>query len=596
MFEFPQYVPLPEQSRSPDPLGLQTTNMNLYQTVFPGLNNKVRYIRVYSAICWMVRQIWANLNEDSTEDEVQEAFDAGLQKIQLLLTWSNIRKDVPALAGKQRHWPEDGESVWLNYIDIPTRAAWKLLSEDEDAETKDGTTLLAQDEYAPSITNGLQLMERVPGYVNVFELTTPGEDLADGFEKYLQEQRHPKTAWLRDPFKGETKSSIVDALWDVLKVNVQPSKGEQEHFLTQLYPKAQARGVSEAFSFRCKGITLALRALAAEENARAPSQYIHVNEIRHTMARGMASDGTLLEVVDVAEVQRMWRSLQVRQYLKVALETLFRSCESQIHHAVAKSFKTAANGRRTEVPRSIEAIASSVGKIAQESLEANSLARVCDLVASIELARGDADSLYSAGISNSNIDISVNLGDLERKAARFNVNREDEEKRAVGCALCALLWCATEAKFLPNESLTEAGDRMSLRTLRVLTEEMADSSPQEYVAAIVRDYVINLHFDVVRERTEDDIAQGRKIKDRYRILMGDFGLERNLAGSQQLTRARSLGDILVNVLYLLAQAGLVSEKGQSRCFRLTAAGRKRAAEEVELMTLSLLLQDEVADE
>lgn len=40
-----------------DPLGTNAVVESLYRSVFPGINNVVAFIRVYSAICWMVRQI-----------------------------------------------------------------------------------------------------------------------------------------------------------------------------------------------------------------------------------------------------------------------------------------------------------------------------------------------------------------------------------------------------------------------------------------------------------------------------------------------------------------------------------------------------------
>ena len=93
----------------------------------------------------------------------------------------------------------------------------------------------------------------------------------------------------------------------------------------------------------------------------------------------------------------------------------------------------------------------------------------------------------------------------------------------------------------------------------------------------MRDYVINLYFDVVRERCEEDYASNQPVKDRYRILTGDDGLERNFLGNQHLSQVRAMGDILRSALFLLAQCGLVAQnpKGQS-AFKLTAAGRKGA--------------------
>lgn len=58
MFDRPIFTePLAFEIAGDDPLGLAPTNERLYMAVFPGVNNVVRYIRVYSAICWSVRQI-----------------------------------------------------------------------------------------------------------------------------------------------------------------------------------------------------------------------------------------------------------------------------------------------------------------------------------------------------------------------------------------------------------------------------------------------------------------------------------------------------------------------------------------------------------
>lgn len=101
MLDYPQYVPRPEGARGPDPLGMQSTIMGLYRKVLPGLNNRARYIRVYSAICWMVSQIWDTLDDDASDEAIQAAFDAGIPKIQLLLVWGNTRWNVRATAARR---------------------------------------------------------------------------------------------------------------------------------------------------------------------------------------------------------------------------------------------------------------------------------------------------------------------------------------------------------------------------------------------------------------------------------------------------------------------------------------------------------------
>jgi hypothetical protein len=586
MLDFPQYVPAPESSRGPDPLGLQASVMNLYRKVFPGLNNRARYLRVYSALCWTVRQIWNTLDEASSDEDIQNAFTLALPKMQLLLVWGNSRWEVTGLPGSTRKWPGEGETGTLSYAQMPTGSASHADDDNEDlGGARDGTTLLAADEYGPSATNGLQFLSRWQGFDSVFELTPAGDELAEAFEALLAEQSPPKTKWLRDPYDLTIKAAGVDGLMPVLGVFHEPTKMEREYFAAQFFPDLTDSGIDADFSHRRSGLTLALRAIAAEERASGKQvSFIDVHQIRHTMARGMASDGATLELDDLRPTQRAWQSLQLRKYLKLALETLFRSCEARLHHAMAKSFQVNENGQRLQVSRSVEAISRMVGELAQASLTDGGAADIATLMHRLEAVKGDAPSLYCAGRTNRVIDIRENLAYLQRHAG-FKLNDVNEdESLAVGSALLALLWCATESNYLPEESLAEDGDRLNLLELRSLTERFADASPSEFVAEIVSEYVINLHFDVVRERSEEDFANRRIVKDRYRILLGDDGLERNLTSAKNLTRAVAMSDILLHALYLLAQSGfLVTHPGKSGSFRLTAAGKQRAAQRLEVM-------------
>ena len=53
MFNAPTFnIPLGSEVSGDDPLGLAPVNERLYGSVFPGINNVVRYIRVYSLLSW----------------------------------------------------------------------------------------------------------------------------------------------------------------------------------------------------------------------------------------------------------------------------------------------------------------------------------------------------------------------------------------------------------------------------------------------------------------------------------------------------------------------------------------------------------------
>lgn len=598
MLDYPQYVPLPEGARGPDPLGMQSTIMGLYRKVFPGLNNRARYIRVYSAICWMVSQIWESLGDDASDDETQAAFNAGMPKIQLLLVWGNTRWNVRGMPGSTRKWPANNDAGKLTYGALHTRnmsvAPYKNEDDEEeehDAAGPDGTTFLGPDEYAPSITGGLQFLNRCPGYHQVFELTEAGEALAAAFEQLLSEQSPRKATWLRDPYKLSIKASGVDALWDVLRLD-KTTREERRAFSLQLFPEGPTSALSSDFALRRNGIMLALRALVAEEQS-TPGQYIDVARIRHAMARGIGSNAKALNLKGLEATHLVWKSLQIRKYLKVAMEALFRSCEVRIHHAISRSFQIDGSGERRHIKRDIDSIARTVAELGSRSLLGENAGTVGGLIEAIEERRKDAPDLYCAGLKDPVIDLAGNLAYLVKKS-RFRLSDEPESD-AIGSALFAILWCAAQASYLPSNCLVEDGDRLSLDELQVLVQRCKHDSPEDFLAAFVSEHVINLHFDVARERCEEDYFARRPVKERYRILMGDDGLERNLARGRNLTRAVEMQDILLHMLYLLTQAGLLTEHGtRSRHFRLTAAGRARAEVDLEALDAIALAKGDVS--
>jgi hypothetical protein len=504
-----------------------------------------------------------------------------------MLVWANSQLwKVKGLPGSSRKWPGATELKALSYRDMPTRRALAELEDDDEADPKPGVTLLDANEYSPSATNGFHFLTVHPDWVGVYELTAGGEQLAKAFADHLQATECPRKKWFADPFANELKAGELAKFSELLRLDA-PTPGEQAAFAAHYFPtvftqEKDSLPVPEDFFLRAQGMTLALRAMLAEERAAGTQgALIHVNQIRHTMARSAGSDGQPFELTDVQAVHRRWQSLQIRQYLKLALETLLRACEARIHQAIVKSFRFTETGERLHVSRSIEDIASDIGVMVRENLSEETPAphTVGSLLQRIEAARGDAASLYLAGVNNARVDIQSTMWEL-RQDSKFKV-ADDKQGRATARACFALLWCAAEAAHLPEESLYEHADMLPLSTLRELTETNAEARIEDFVAMMVRDYVVNLHFDVVRSRAEDDVNAGKTPKDRYRILLGDAGLERNLAGNQALSNAPVLEDTLHHVLYLLAQLGLIKQSEKNKYeFRLLAPGRRRAAETV----------------
>ncbi|MFM0378443.1 hypothetical protein PQQ72_15655 [Paraburkholderia strydomiana] len=71
-----------------------------------------------------------------------------------------------------------------------------------------------------------------------------------------------------------------------------------------------------------------MRAIIASENdVGAPKGFVPETMVRHAMGSGLAPDGTKVDIDELELARGVWASLQVRQYLKLALETLLRLTE-----------------------------------------------------------------------------------------------------------------------------------------------------------------------------------------------------------------------------------------------------------------------------
>lgn len=190
--------PLDPDIAGGDPLGLAPVNERLYNAVFPGINNVVRYIRVYSSICWMVNLVDQYFQKHSSElnkgDAVRIANEA-YEKVQLVLTWINQEKGHTQLAGTGRHFPSDDRKIRLVFETFGPSSA----------------SLLEAVAYRPSLTTGLGFLERKTD--GTYACTKAGLALANAFDAHARTSK--KYRWLSDVTLMETKRSTVFALESV---------------------------------------------------------------------------------------------------------------------------------------------------------------------------------------------------------------------------------------------------------------------------------------------------------------------------------------------------------------------------------------------
>jgi len=296
MLEAPLFThPLTSDIAGDDPLGLAPTIERLYGAVFPGVNNVVRYIRVYSAICWMVERIDEFLRANAkslTTVAAKQASDAALEKIQLMLSWANQGKGRLQLAGSSRQFPADDTSVRLRFEEFGSSRA----------------NLLDAAAYRPSITRGLGFLELRTNAT--YGCTSAGTALAQAFD--LQAKESSAYTWLADVKALQAKRPIVLEVEDILDVG-RPSKAEQQAFLQRFFPVLGQGVLDQATQNRWLSLQLVLRSVNAvcrrPRGSGKARGWASENEIRACMARAQVN-GVRVPLARVQTVQAWWAVLQ----------------------------------------------------------------------------------------------------------------------------------------------------------------------------------------------------------------------------------------------------------------------------------------------
>ncbi|THJ45671.1 hypothetical protein E9536_40735 [Burkholderia sp. LS-044] len=569
-----------------DPLGLQNANMSLYRTLFFGINNVVDSIRVYSAFCWMVRLASERADAIPKEkaEERRELCAGALEKIDLLLVWCN-RTERSGLPGTERVWPEGDEPATLRLAKILSKAQEEKQKATGNVNTARGAYLMTAPQYRPSIINGLRFLAHSTQIKGFYELTSAGKELADAFAKHLDEvvaqyrsdaiprgddpERMRELAeWLADPEDLSIVPARVPELYPLLRLD-KPHRDEQEAFLNRYLPSpgAQPEDLGEEWRYRHQGITLVLRAIiAAEKGPGVVEGYVPEEIVRHAMGSGLAPDGTKVDIAELIEARGVWASLQVRQYLKLALETLLRLTEVETRRLMV-----------TDAHR-IQQVADAVANQASDGEHAQS--PLSFWLNRWKTGQGSADTLYEAGaVAHAKPAIRSLPVLFEELKKNIGFRSESGARKAVYQVLGALTYCAVEAgNWKGNDAyrLADGRDRLAPQRLAELADRYAARPADEFLSMIVRDFVVNLHFKVARERAETEPTNPR---ERYILVPGDEGIELNL-DRETTFKPPVLTDRLLCAMLLLTQTGLLkkAETMGMHAFKVTPKGYERAAE------------------
>lgn len=527
-------LPLGAEVSGDDPLGLAPVNERLYGSVLPGINNVVRFIRVYGILCWaawQVEEYLAARGQKMSSEDVHEFSSSIFEKVELVLTWCHLDQDAREpgdLVGANRKFPTDEKRVKLRFESFGTNEA----------------AYLSAVQYRPSVTNGLGFLEGREH--DTFGCTDVGKELAHALDASLM--KSPDYNWLKNPRAFATTRSQVLGFLPYLNLR-KPTRQEQAIFRSRLIPETEDAEDDSLDANRRAGMILVLRAVAATngvyQRRRRAEIGANEDEVRAAMARGCSFDGRPLNLLHVEKAQAKWATLQLRQYQRACYEAFYVAIEVLL------------SGLYEMPDRSVRGLAIHIGNLASKGLVGGMKGTVSNLVQEIKKLQGDTPSLYMAGLKENTLDVFQ----LRKELLGLDPKEmEDGAMPLVSQAVWGLIFCAVEAgnlrkdrRFVPYLRLDD--DKKPLYSMPELLDRFSKSHTKDFVAHIVQQDVVARHFEVVSNR-----AGSGDEKNRFRFVQFDDGLrrydeERNLPG---LGEAQ---DRLARALQLLEQCQLLKKDG-----------------------------------
>ena len=526
-------LPLGAEVSGDDPLGLAPVNERLYGSVLPGINNVVRFIRVYGILCWAAWQVEEHFAALAKNDQLPENFSeissSIFEKVELVLTWCHLKQDLNEpgdLVGSTRKFPVDEKRVKLRFETFGTNEA----------------AYLSPGQYGPSVTKGLGFL--IAREKNTYSCTDVGLELAHALDASLK--KSPDYDWLRNPRAFATTRSHVLGFYPYLNLR-RPTRQEQAIFLLRLIPETDEAEDDSLDANRRAGMMLVLRAVAATNGSYQRRRRAEIganeDEVRAAMARGCSFDGRPLNLHHVEKAQAKWATLQLRQYQRACYEAFYVAIEVLLSGLY-------------EVPdRSARGLAIHIGSLASKGLVEGEKGTVSNIAQEISKLQGDTSSLYMAGLKENTTDVFQ----LRKELLSLDPNViEDGAMPLVTQATWGLIFCAVEAgnlrrdkRFAPYLRLDD--DKKPLYSMPELLDRFSNSLTKDFVAHIVQQDVVARHFEVVSKR-----ARSGDEKNRFRFVQSDDGLRR-YDEERKLPGLGEAQDRLARALQLLEQCQLLKK-------------------------------------
>lgn len=439
-----------------DPLGLRQINFGLMDRVLPDLNNVARHIRPYVVMAWAWRRVRTIVETGNTMGASDAEIRDFVDRIEAIYAWSQFlndpNTDIPGRQAMQALISE--KSYCFGGSEWEARRNMRRYS----------TGLISPLNYGPSLrTLGWLLpVEKGSG---VFQPDPTLAPLLDKFEDAIRDELG------HDAFNkfGAVNVKRKDACrWGPLWGLNDLAKIEKKTMFRRL-------GGIEANNIRRDGVALLIAAYSDLQKPQPSPEAIRARMA--DLPESWENPSSRPAVSDE------WRTLQVRQLFRLALESLL--------------FWT-------------------IGVLLQRPMRSTQIAQTF-----LDAVKSTAELPRTADEWMLSVNAEGNPVDLLRQIQVESHRKPRDDKQLTTAIICALAFCLREA---PDQSHAfESADRLPLRRAKQDADAWKGLSPVEFLTRIFEVWIMAQHaYWAVGRGLADARSRGKQIL-RLKVVMDEGG-------------------------------------------------------------------------
>jgi hypothetical protein len=238
-----------------DPLAIQNSSVVIYTKMMVGITNVTNRIRYTGFYCWMLDTILKNIPErNSLIEQVRY-----IRRAELLMAYMMVNEfeDATGISGSDYAGKHNDPE-----INLRKGADWdadRKSSEKVYWKFKEG----AFGQYYKGVVRELNLINHPQGELNIYTLTTKGQELAVAFNKNILSDDARKLFW-ESVFKGSITKSDLPKLKE-FALHVIPIETDELHFYENMLLSHDDRKLEPTYR-RQQTIKLLLDFLSRQED------------------------------------------------------------------------------------------------------------------------------------------------------------------------------------------------------------------------------------------------------------------------------------------------------------------------------------------